>query len=97
MNYNKETEQDKDPALWELAKRRASFQRHLATYLVMSVFFWIVWFMSGNYNSGGLPWPVWPMLGWGIGITFHYVAAYVSTGNDSVEREYQKLKQQSQN
>jgi hypothetical protein len=32
------------------------------------------------------------MLGWGIGVFFHYMGAYVYPKDNSVEREYQKLK-----
>ncbi|MGZ3882462.1 MAG: hypothetical protein ACXVBF_14025 [Flavisolibacter sp.] len=37
---------------------------------------------------------MWPAVGWGIGLAFHYVRAYVSTGHDTIEREYDKLKSQ---
>ena len=90
----------KDPNLWQLAQRRASFKRHLATYLVINLFLWVLWyFTKGMYDSDYngyniLPWPIWPMVGWGIGLTFHYISAYVSTGFSSVEREYNKLKDQ---
>jgi hypothetical protein len=83
---------DKDPELWQLARARASFKRHLLNYVVFSIFFWIIWYFTGAHNYGGIfPWPVWPMFGWGIGIVFHYIRAYVSTGTNSAEEEYQKL------
>ncbi|MGZ3844408.1 MAG: 2TM domain-containing protein [Flavisolibacter sp.] len=89
----------KDPHLWQLAQRRASFKRHLATYIVINLFLWVLWYFTrGMYDYSDrysvLPWPVWPMIGWGIGLTFHYINAYVSTGHDTVEREYDKLKNQ---
>ncbi|HEV8080974.1 MAG TPA: 2TM domain-containing protein [Chitinophagaceae bacterium] len=84
----------KDPELWELAQKRASFKQHLATYIIMNIFFWVVWYFTGQKHSGtgGFPWPVWPMIGWGIGLLFHYMGAYVFLKNNSAEREYQKLK-----
>lgn len=85
-----------DPVLWEIATRRTSFKTHLRTYLVFVLFFWVIYFLSGAPQRGILPWPVWPMLGWGIGVIFHYVNAYVNTGLTSVEKEYEKLKQQRQ-
>ncbi len=83
----------RDPQLWELAKRRASFKRHLATYLLMSVVFWVIWYLTGGPRdgNGGVPWPVWPMFGWGIGVVFHYLGAYVNHKNDGITREYEKL------
>jgi hypothetical protein len=32
------------------------------------------------------------MLGWGIGIVFHFINAYVDTRESSVEKEYEKFK-----
>lgn len=90
-SYNT-TPSGRDPQLWELARRRASFKGHLTTYLIMSVVFWVIWFFTGGriYN-GGLPWPVWPMFGWGIGVAFHYIGAYVRPRGDTTEQEYEKL------
>ena len=88
------TNSDKDPELWEIAQKRVSFRSHFTVYIVMNLFFWILWYFSGQRTTGGngLPWPVWPMVGWGIGVFFHYMGAYVYPKNNSVEREYQKLK-----
>ncbi|HWJ28742.1 MAG TPA: 2TM domain-containing protein [Flavisolibacter sp.] len=36
-------------------------------------------------------WPVWPTLGWGTGLTFHFSGAFVFPCSNSVEREYEKL------
>jgi hypothetical protein len=54
--------------------------------------FWAIWYFTGGLNySRFLPWPIWPTFGWGIGVLFHYLGAYVFPKNNSVEREYQKL------
>lgn len=91
MNYEM-TPEGRDPHLWHLAQRRASFKRHLATYVILNIFFWGLWFFTHDAGEAdGLPWPVWPMLGWGIGVAFHYASAYLDTGDTSVEKEYDKL------
>jgi hypothetical protein len=82
---------EKDPELWEIAKRRASFKYHLAVYIVMNIFFWVVWYFSRDYSGDAHMWPIWPTLGWGIGLAFHFMGAYVFPKNNSVEREYEKL------
>lgn len=96
MDYQTVPE-NKDPHLWQLAQRRASFKTHLATYVVINLFLWVLWYFTKgmydyNYGYPALPWPVWPAVGWGIGLTFHYIRAYVATGQDTIEREYNKLK-----
>lgn len=89
---------DRDRQLWELAQRRVSFRYHLAAYIVVTGFLWIIWLLSGrHYSNNSWPWPIWPMLGWGIGLVFHYLGAFVFPRNTSVEREYKKLKNQKSN
>jgi len=87
----------KDPELWKLAQKRAAFRTHVLIYFIMNIFFWTIWYIGLKNNANPtthidqIPWPVWPMLGWGIGVFFNYLAAYKNT-NSMVEKEYQKLK-----
>ena len=88
-----ETEKEKE--LWKLAKKRVGFKRHLATYIVINTFFWLLWYFTDHKEeSAGVPWPIFPMIGWGIGVVFSYLNAYVFTKHDSVQKEYDKLKGQ---
>jgi class 3 adenylate cyclase len=45
----------------------ASVRTHLAIYVVVNVMLVGIWAASG----GGYFWPVWPILGWGIGVGCH--------------------------
>ncbi|MGE5518408.1 MAG: 2TM domain-containing protein [Candidatus Dadabacteria bacterium] len=88
----------KDPQMWRLAEKRASFKIHLLTYIVINLFLWMLWyFTKGYYNfqwkGSRVPWPIFPMLGWGVGIVFHFLSAYVLPQENSVEKEYHKLVQ----
>ena len=47
-------------------RESARWRRHAAIFTVMSLFFIAVWALSG----AGYFWPVWPILGWGIGLAF---------------------------
>ncbi len=87
-----------DPILWKQAKARVGFQMHLRTYLIINAGLWLIWALT-NYafrrdNAEGLvfPWPLFPMLGWGIGIASHYFTVYWGNGEKNmIEQEYQKL------
>ena len=87
----------KGPELWKVAQRRAGFKYHVLIYFIMNIFFWTLWYISLGNNStppaerDHIPWPVWPMVGWGIGVFFNYLAAY-RNNNPLAEKEYQKLK-----
>ena len=93
MSYDL-TPEGKDPQLWLVARKRASFRSHLLSYLIVNAGFWILWYLTGAriYGNSSIPWPLWSMFGWGIGLVSHYVSAYVANGN-SVEKEYNKLTQ----
>ncbi len=98
MSYQQRTPEGKDPQLWDIALRRASFKRHFVTYVIVNAFLWALWYFTGNETYGSsLPWPAWSTLGWGIGLAFHYISAYVTTQSNAVDKEYEKLKQQQQN
>lgn len=87
----------KDPEFWKVAQKRASFRTHVLIYFIMNIFFWTIWYISLRNNPtppvqrDTIPWPVWPMLGWGIGVFFNYLAAY-KNNTSMAEKEYQKLK-----
>jgi hypothetical protein len=93
--YQNTNPEPRDPQLWEMARRRASFKTHFATYIVINIIIWLVWLLTDRDHDGnGLPWPVWSTFGWGIGVIFHYLSAYVFPKAGSAEREYEKLKEQ---
>lgn len=85
-------ETQKDQELWKIAKKRVGFKRHLASYLIVNAFLWFLWWFTDGSSHGSFPWPVWPMLGWGIGLAFSYRDAYVHSGSSAIDKEYEKLK-----
>jgi hypothetical protein len=85
----------KDEMLWEIAKKRASFKTHLTTYLLVNGFLWALWYFQWDgETSARFPWALWSTLGWGIGLVSHYLSAYVYPRQNSVEKEYEKLKRE---
>ena len=83
---------EKERMLWKQAKSRVEFKRHLWTYIIVNGFLWTLWLLTGGKSGHTIPWPVWPTLGWGIGLAFSYYSAYHGHNIDAVEREYEKLK-----
>ena len=49
-------------------QRWRDFTAHLAAYLVMNAVFVVAWALNG----GGYFWPAWPILGWGVGLSFQH-------------------------
>ena len=46
------------------ARPRPRLDDQTRTYLAVMALLWLIWLLTG----AGYPWPVWPMLGWGIGV-----------------------------
>ncbi|MHA8108693.1 2TM domain-containing protein [Aquirufa sp. A-Brett2-W8] len=84
-----------DQQMWLLAKRRAKFKRSLSSYALVIPFLWVIWYLtSQDKDINRIPWPIWPMLGWGVGLTIQYLKAYVIVAESLEQQEYDKLKGQ---
>jgi hypothetical protein len=60
------------PAPRAPARPRPRLDGQTRTYLAVIGLLWLIWLVSG----AGYPWPVWPMLGWGIGVAGHQGRAW---------------------
>lgn len=56
------------------AKARVGFKINLGVYVSVISFLWIIAFLTGSIWAH--PWPIYPMIGWGMGLMGHYFAAY---------------------
>jgi hypothetical protein len=64
----------RENAIHHLKAKRA-FLYNAFTYVVINVFLWLLWAFT-NDGDGGLPWPAWVTLGWGVGLAFQAWSAY---------------------
>jgi len=54
----------------QIAER--AFQMHAATYFLVNLFLIGIWAASG----AGYFWPIWPIMGWGLGFAIHGYVTY---------------------
>jgi uncharacterized protein DUF1707/2TM domain-containing protein len=54
---------------------RRSLGPHLTSYLLTMLLLVVIWLVIGVTAGAWYPWPVWPALGWGIGLVSHARAA----------------------
>lgn len=59
-------------------KAKLGFYWHLASYLVVNGFLITIYLLTSWASDGFYyPWFVWPLLGWGIGLLFNFLAVYL--------------------
>jgi hypothetical protein len=58
---------------------RKSFYGHLGPYVVVNAFLVMIYVIT---SFGGYFWPIWPMMGWGVGLGIHAWAAFVVARDD---------------
>lgn len=84
----------RDLALRERAvkrlKKRRDFYGHILVYLLVNAFLVVIWAVT---SPGGFFWPVFPLVGWGIGVVMNawdvFWAEEVS--EDRIQREMDHL------
>ena len=86
-----------DEEIRKLAKDRVGWRIHALVYVAVNVLLNAVWWMTSGFGAPTLDggrsyyWPVWPLLGWGIGLAIHGFVAY-GGGRDWEAREVEKLR-----
>lgn len=71
-------------------EKKAEFRTHLVVYVLVNAMLIALWAMT----SGGFFWPIFPLLGWGIGLGMHAWEAYVRQNptEDLIQREMERLR-----
>jgi hypothetical protein len=64
-------------------KAREDFRIHFLVYVLVNLLLWAIWYTTAR-DDGGIPWPTFASLGWGIGLVAHWWTVY---GVNDVKRE----------
>ncbi|MBB2946659.1 hypothetical protein FB565_006427 [Actinoplanes lutulentus] len=88
-NSDIETDPVRARAIRQLHLKRG-LQIHALIYVMANIIQVVVWFA---YTSEQFFWPLWSILGWGIGLVFHIWAVYsgASLDEDRIEREVNRI------
>ncbi len=63
---------DRREAALKRLKAKRDFKTHLAVYVIVNSMLVAIWAFSGR----GYFWPIWPLLGWGVGLVINAWAVY---------------------
>jgi 2TM domain-containing protein len=84
---SRETNDLRARALEQIEKKRG-FVAHLFAYLLVNTFLVVIWAVTG----ADFFWPIFPILGWGIGVFFHGWDVYSGgPSEDQIRREMDRL------
>ncbi len=81
------TEDQRQRAIRRIQAKR-EVRVHFAVYLAVNAFLVLIWAVT----SGGYFWPMWPMLGWGVGLVAHTATVYLGQSEiseEQIDREMQ--------
>ena len=73
-------------------KKRHDFMTHLLAYVLVNSFIVVIWAVT---NSGGFFWPVFPIVGWGIGLVMNAWDVWhpAEFEEDQIQRELARMRQ----
>ncbi len=92
-----ETNRIEDDEIYRLAMLRVEEKKgfivDLISYIVINTLLVVIWAVTWR----GYPWFIWPMMGWGVGVVFHFLGVFVfnhPTGWEKreLEKEMDKLR-----
>ena len=83
------TDPVRDRAIKQL-KKRHDFATHLLVYILVNSFIVVIW---ATTNSGGFFWPVFPIVGWGIGLVMNAWDVWhpAEFDEDQIHREMSRI------
>jgi hypothetical protein len=72
-------------------KKRRDFAGHLLVYALVNSFLVLIWALT---NDGGFFWPVFPIVGWGIGVVMNAWDVYRDDELDeeAIRREIERIR-----
>jgi hypothetical protein len=79
----------------KIAERKVGFIRHAVIYLVVIVALVLINNLGYSSDVPRYQWWLWPALGWGIGVTSHFLSAFLYQSGALVDklakRELEKM------
>lgn len=75
-------------AALERLKAKREFKSHIAVYVIVNTMLVVIWALSGQ----GYFWPIWPILGWGVGLVLHGWKVFYEKpiSEEEIQREMNK-------
>jgi 2TM domain len=72
---------------YTLAESRRGFKIHAAVYGIVMTGLIVLNALLWTYADENFPWVVFPLVGWGIGLTIHYLFGYRKAAEEARARQ----------
>lgn len=91
MEAGADTEQEIRERAIERLKKKRDFKTHVLVYVTVNTFLVVIWAVTG----AGFFWPIFPLLGWGIGVVANAWDVYgrKPISEEEIRREADRLRQ----
>jgi uncharacterized membrane protein len=91
MEAGADTEQEIREQAIERLKKKRDFKTHVLIYVTVNTFLVVIWAVTG----AGFFWPIFPLLGWGIGVVANAWDVYgrKPISEEEIRREADRLRQ----
>jgi hypothetical protein len=78
----------------ERLERKRAFRTHLIVFVAVNLLLWVVWVSVAAATDVWFPWPLFPLLGWGIGLVAHARETFGGRtfSEEKIEREMDRLR-----
>jgi hypothetical protein len=67
---------------------RRGFKIHALVYGIVMAGLSVLNALLWIYGDANFPWAAFPLVGWGIGLTFHYIYGYRRAGHEAHSRQH---------
>ncbi len=64
-------------------QKKLNFYKSLTSYVIVCSFLWVI----AIFSNSGYPWPIWVMLGWGVGLAFQAVDAFAGSFSETQRQQ----------
>ena len=82
-------EQERREAAVKRLKEKREFWQHVVIYVLVNAMLVVVWWVTTD--GDGHFWPMWPLLGWGIGLGLHAWETFQKPISDeAIRKEMEK-------
>jgi len=73
---------------YTIEESRRGFEIHAAVYTLVMTALGVVNALLWVYTAADFPWAVFPLVGWGIGLTLHYLYGYRHATEEASKRQH---------